>query len=42
MPHIIMTIVQAQGLRELKESTIQAATSMGNVDAPVDETIFVD
>ncbi|KAG4916713.1 hypothetical protein JHK87_054270 [Glycine soja] len=40
MPHIIMTIVQAQGLRELKESTIQAATSMGNVDAPVDETIF--
>lgn len=31
---------QAQGLKELKESTIQAATSMGNVDAPVDETIF--
>ncbi|RZB49146.1 putative boron transporter 2 isoform B [Glycine soja] len=31
---------RAQGLRELKESTIQAATSMGNVDAPVDETIF--
>ncbi|KAL2661069.1 hypothetical protein GLYMA_03G222300v4 [Glycine max] len=31
---------RAQGLRDLKESTIQAATSMGNVDAPVDETIF--
>lgn len=31
---------QAQGLKELKESTIQAATSMGNMDAPVDETIF--
>jgi len=31
---------QAQGLKELKESTIQAATSMGNMDAPVDESIF--
>ncbi|GAU11325.1 hypothetical protein TSUD_343160 [Trifolium subterraneum] len=31
---------RAQGLKELKETTIQAATSMGNVDAPVDETIF--
>ncbi|RDX91017.1 putative boron transporter 2 [Mucuna pruriens] len=31
---------RAQGLRELKESTIQAATSMGNMDAPVDETVF--
>ncbi|KAL2345514.1 hypothetical protein Fmac_006799 [Flemingia macrophylla] len=31
---------RAQGLKELKESTIQAATSMGNVDAPVDDTIF--
>ncbi|KAF7818097.1 boron transporter 1-like [Senna tora] len=31
---------RAQGLRELKESTIQAATGMGNMDAPVDETIF--
>ncbi|KAK2364805.1 HCO3- transporter family [Trifolium repens] len=29
-----------QGLKELKETTIQAATSLGNVDAPVDETIF--
>ncbi|KAE8008344.1 hypothetical protein FH972_004865 [Carpinus fangiana] len=30
----------AGGLKELKESTIQAATSMGNMDAPVDETLF--
>ncbi|KAM1392345.1 hypothetical protein ACFX2I_019933 [Malus domestica] len=30
-----------QGLNELKESTIQAASSMGNyMDAPVDETVF--
>lgn len=29
-----------QGLKELKEKTIQAASSMGNIDAPVDETIF--
>ncbi|KAM1181014.1 hypothetical protein ACFX1Q_020896 [Malus domestica] len=30
-----------QGLNELKESTIQAASSMGNyMDVPVDETIF--
>ncbi|KAG6648062.1 hypothetical protein CIPAW_07G121900 [Carya illinoinensis] len=27
-------------LKELKESTIQAATSMGHMDAPVDETVF--
>lgn len=31
---------RAQGLKELKESTIQAATSIGNMDAPVDESIF--
>ncbi|KAH8501010.1 hypothetical protein Peur_042773 [Populus x canadensis] len=30
----------ARGLKELKESTIQMATSMGNIDAPVDETVF--
>lgn len=29
-----------QGLKELKESTIQLASSMGSFDAPVDETIF--
>nr|XP_028960639.1 probable boron transporter 2 [Malus domestica] len=31
----------SRGLNELKESTIQAASSMGNyMDAPVDETVF--
>lgn len=30
----------AQGLKELKDSTIQAAASMGHLDAPVDESIF--
>ncbi|GMH20916.1 hypothetical protein Nepgr_022758 [Nepenthes gracilis] len=30
----------ARGLKELKESTIQAAASMGHIGAPVDETIF--
>ncbi|KAJ0054334.1 hypothetical protein Pint_00810 [Pistacia integerrima] len=30
----------AQGLKEFKESTIQAASCMGNIDAPVDETVF--
>ncbi|XP_019252106.1 PREDICTED: boron transporter 1-like isoform X2 [Nicotiana attenuata] len=30
----------ARGLKELKESTIQLASSMGNIDAPVDETVF--
>ncbi|KAL9239779.1 hypothetical protein vseg_014068 [Gypsophila vaccaria] len=30
----------ARGLKELKESTIQAAASMGQIDAPVDESVF--
>ncbi|XP_057482990.1 boron transporter 1-like [Actinidia eriantha] len=30
----------AIGLKELKESTIQLASSMGNINAPVDETVF--
>ncbi|XP_017975551.1 PREDICTED: boron transporter 1 isoform X2 [Theobroma cacao] len=30
----------AQGLKELKESTIQMASNMGNINAPVDETVF--
>ncbi|XP_052184263.1 boron transporter 1-like isoform X2 [Diospyros lotus] len=30
----------ARGLNELKESTVQAASSMGNINAPVDETVF--
>ncbi|KAM3323619.1 putative boron transporter 2 isoform X1 [Capsicum chacoense] len=29
-----------QGLKELKESTIQLASSMGHIDAPIDETVF--
>lgn len=29
-----------QGLKELKETTIQAASSIGNIDAPVDEAVF--
>lgn len=29
-----------QGLKELKDSTIQLASSMGNIDAPVDESVF--
>ncbi|CAH1429436.1 unnamed protein product [Lactuca virosa] len=29
-----------RGLKELKESTLQLAASMGNIDAPVDETVF--
>ncbi|XP_042498006.1 probable boron transporter 2 isoform X1 [Macadamia integrifolia] len=28
------------GLKELKESTIQLASSSGNIDAPVDESVF--
>ncbi|RDX62319.1 putative boron transporter 2, partial [Mucuna pruriens] len=30
----------SQGLKELKESTIQLASSMRSIDAPVDESIF--
>ncbi|XP_052203790.1 probable boron transporter 2 [Diospyros lotus] len=30
----------AQGLKELKDSTIQLASTIGNIDAPIDETIF--
>ncbi|KDP27981.1 hypothetical protein JCGZ_19061 [Jatropha curcas] len=30
----------AQGLKELKDSTIRMVSSMGNTDAPVDETVF--
>ncbi|KAJ1265881.1 hypothetical protein BS78_08G107400 [Paspalum vaginatum] len=29
-----------RGLNELKDTTIQLASSMGNIDAPVDETVF--
>ncbi|XP_077218679.1 putative boron transporter 2 [Tasmannia lanceolata] len=30
----------SRGLKELKDTTIQLASSMGNIDAPVDESIF--
>ncbi|GMI85848.1 REQUIRES HIGH BORON 1 [Hibiscus trionum] len=30
----------ARGLHELKESTVQAATCTGNIDAPIDGTLF--
>ncbi|XVF22029.1 hypothetical protein REPUB_Repub12eG0139200 [Reevesia pubescens] len=30
----------ARGLNELKESTVQAATCSGNIDAPLDDTLF--
>ncbi|XP_031396143.1 probable boron transporter 2 [Punica granatum] len=37
---LIYQAPSAQGLKDLKESTIQMATSMGNINAPVDETVF--
>ncbi|XP_048336004.1 boron transporter 1 [Ziziphus jujuba] len=38
---LIYQEASSRGLRDLKESTIQAASSMGNyIDAPVDETVF--
>lgn len=33
-------LVHQQGLKELKESTIQMASSSGCIDAPVDESVF--
>ncbi|KAL3849636.1 hypothetical protein ACJIZ3_011518 [Penstemon smallii] len=39
-PLIYQESSQKQGLKELKESTIQLASSMGSFDAPVDETVF--
>ncbi|KAE8714248.1 putative boron transporter 3 [Hibiscus syriacus] len=35
-----LATLKHQGLNELKASTIQMASSMGNIDAPVDETVF--
>ncbi|CAB4293058.1 unnamed protein product [Prunus armeniaca] len=34
------TFSSEQGLKELKDSTFQMASSMGNINAPVDETVF--
>ncbi|KAL6343799.1 hypothetical protein AAG906_027570 [Vitis piasezkii] len=33
-------LCDGQGLKELKDSTIQLASSMGNMEAPIDETVF--
>jgi hypothetical protein len=35
-----VNLYSEQGLNELKDSTIQMASSMGNINAPVDESIF--
>ncbi|GAB2282140.1 Boron transporter 1 [Dionaea muscipula] len=37
---LIYQDASARGLNELKETTIQAAGSMGHIGAPVDETVF--
>jgi len=37
---LTVRINSQQGLKELKDSTIQMASSMGCMDAPVDETVF--
>lgn len=37
---LVHQVPSDHGLKELKESTVQLASSMGNIDAPVDETIF--
>lgn len=38
--NIFYTFQKKKGLNELKDSTVQLASSMGNIDAPVDETVF--
>ncbi|RXH96220.1 hypothetical protein DVH24_008724 [Malus domestica] len=35
-----LATLKHQGLKELKESTVQLASSAGYIDAPVDETLF--
>lgn len=41
MPWCFMFKMRArQGLKELKESTVQLASSTGYIDAPVDEAVF--
>ncbi|CAI0398608.1 unnamed protein product [Linum tenue] len=35
-----LATLKQQGLKELKESTIQLSSSTGYIDAPVDETVF--
>ncbi|KAJ6763477.1 BORON TRANSPORTER 2-RELATED, partial [Salix purpurea] len=38
--HTLVGMLHGQGLKELKQSTIQMAAGMGNIDAPVDETVL--
>ncbi|GKB03214.1 probable boron transporter 2 isoform X1 [Tanacetum coccineum] len=37
---LVHQVPSDRGLKELKQSTVQLAASMGNIDAPVDESIF--
>ncbi|KDP31090.1 hypothetical protein JCGZ_11466 [Jatropha curcas] len=37
---LVYQLPSALGLKELKESTVQLASSTGYIDAPVDETVF--
>ncbi|KAG1338854.1 Boron transporter 1 [Cocos nucifera] len=37
---LIHQVQSSQGLKELKDSTVQMVSSMGYIDAPVDESIF--
>jgi hypothetical protein len=37
---LVYQVPSALGLKEMKESTIQLASSSGYIDAPVDETVF--
>lgn len=37
---LVHQVPSDRGLKELKPSTLQLAASMGNIDAPVNETIF--
>lgn len=37
---LTLVCITSQGLRELKESTLQLASCNSNIDAPVDESVF--
>lgn len=39
-PIVLNCTFLIQGLKELKDSTIRLASSLGNIDAPVDESVF--
>ncbi|KAJ6733408.1 BORON TRANSPORTER 2-RELATED, partial [Salix koriyanagi] len=38
--HTLVGMLHGQGLKELKQSTIQMAAGMGNIDAPIDKTVY--